>query len=159
IANASLLDEATAAAGAMTMIRRLTKHAGHSFFVHEDTHPQTIAVLQTRAIPIGISLVVGGLDAFDAAACFGALVSWPGSSGPLHDFSGLIDAAHAAGAMVAATTDLLACVLLTPPGHAGADIAVGLSQRFGVPMGFGGPHAAFIATKEAHARALPGRLV
>ena len=159
IANASLLDEATAAAEAMTMIRRLTKHAGSTFFVHEDTHPQTIAVLTTRATPIGIDLVVGDTTAFDPTVCFGALMSWPGSSGELHEHTALVEAAHANGALVAATTDLLACVLLTPPGHAGFDIAVGLAQRFGVPMGFGGPHAAFIATLDTHARALPGRLV
>ena len=159
LANASLLDEATAAAEAMTMIRRLSRHAGNTFFVHEDTHPQTIAVLHTRAKPIGIVVAIGGSDTFDPTTCFGALLSWPGSSGELHDHTELIAAAHAAGALVAAATDLLACVLLTPPGHVGIDIAIGLSQRFGVPMGFGGPHAAFIATKQAHARALPGRLV
>ncbi|MCU1396344.1 MAG: gcvP [Ilumatobacteraceae bacterium] len=159
LANASLLDEATAAAEAMTMIRRLSKHAGTSFFVHADTHPQTIAVLTTRARPIGIEIVVGDTAAFDATSCFGALVSWPGSSGELHDHTTITEAAHAAGGLVAATTDLLACVLVTPPGRAGIDIAVGLAQRFGVPMGFGGPHAAFIATQESHARALPGRLV
>jgi glycine dehydrogenase len=159
IANASLLDEATAAAEAMTMIRRLTTHTGTSFFVHEDTHPQTISVLQTRAAPIGIEIVIGDSESFDPVASFGALVSWPGSSGELHDHMGLIDAAHASGALVAAATDLLACVLLTPPGHRGVDIAIGLAQRFGVPMGFGGPHAAFIATSDTHARSLPGRLV
>ncbi len=159
LANASLLDEATAAAEAMTMIRRLTKHAGSSFFVHADTHPQTIAVLATRARPVGIELVIGATADFDPASCFGALISWPGSSGELHDHAALIAAAHEAGALVAAATDLLACVLMTPPGHAGVDIAIGLAQRFGVPMGFGGPHAAFIATQESHARALPGRLV
>jgi len=159
IANASLLDEATAAAEAMAMIRRLCKHSGTSFFVHEDTHPQTISVLRTRATPIGIDIVVGPSSSFDPVASFGALVSWPGSSGELHDHSALITAAHEHGGLVAAATDLLACVLLTPPGHSGVDIAVGLAQRFGVPMGFGGPHAAFIATSDAHARALPGRLV
>ena len=159
IANASLLDEATAAAEAMTMIRRLTKHDGHTFFVHVDTHPQTIAVLRTRANPIGIEIAVGASDEFDGERCFGALVSWPGSTGELHDHGALIERAHAAGALVAAATDLLASVLVRPPGHAGVDIAIGLAQRFGVPMGFGGPHAAFIATKESHARALPGRLV
>jgi glycine dehydrogenase len=159
IANASLLDEATAAAEAMTMIRRLSKHAGSTFFVDQDTHPQTVAVLTTRATPLGIDLVIGDTEAFDPAVCFGAFISWPGSSGSLPDHAGLIEAAHANGALVAATTDLLACVLLTPPGHAGVDIVVGLSQRFGVPMGFGGPHAAFMATQENHARALPGRLV
>ncbi len=159
LANASLLDEATAAAEAMTMIRRLSKHAGTSFFVHHDTYPQTIAVLRTRSKPIGIDLVVGDTDSFDQATCFGALVSWPGSSGEIDQHRALIEQAHSCGALVAAATDLLACVLLTPPGHAGVDIAIGLSQRFGVPMGFGGPHAAFIATRESHARALPGRLV
>ncbi|CAB4877640.1 unannotated protein [freshwater metagenome] len=159
LANASLLDEATAAAEAMTMIRRLSKHAGRSFFVHEDTHPQTIAVLTTRSQPIGIDLVVGGADAFDSATCFGALVSWPGSRGTLHDHRALIDAVHGCGGLIAAATDLLACVLLTPPGQLGVDIAIGSSQRFGVPMGYGGPHAAFIATQHDHARALPGRLV
>ncbi|HEY4332564.1 MAG TPA: glycine dehydrogenase, partial [Ilumatobacteraceae bacterium] len=159
IANASLLDEGTAAAEAMTMIRRTSKHRGSAFFVHDDTHPQTVAVLATRAAPIGIQLIVGALTEFDPDRCFGALVSWPGSTGELHDLAPLIGVAHATGAMVAAATDLLACVLLTPPGHAGVDIAIGSSQRFGVPMGFGGPHAGFIAIKEANARALPGRLV
>ncbi|MEO6122176.1 MAG: aminomethyl-transferring glycine dehydrogenase [Ilumatobacteraceae bacterium] len=159
IANASLLDEATAAAEAMTMIRRLSKHAGHAFFVHHDTHPQTLTVLRTRARPIGIDIVVGDDSAYDSGTCFGALISWPGSSGELGDHHDLIQRVHAVGGLVATATDLLACVLLTPPGHAGVDIAIGLSQRFGVPMGFGGPHAAFIATNESHARALPGRLV
>ena len=159
LANASLLDEATAAGEAMTMIRRLTKHAGNAFFVHEDTHPQNIAVLATRAKPLGIELIIGHSNAFDPARCFGALISWPGSSGALHGHRTLIDAAHECGALVAAATDLLACVLLCPPGQFGVDIAIGSAQRFGVPMGFGGPHAAFIATQETHARALPGRLV
>ena len=159
LANASLLDEATAAAEAMTMIRRLSKHAGNTFFVHEDTHPQTLAVLATRAAPIGIELLIGASHAFDTARCFGALVSWPGSSGALLGHQDLIDTAHQCGALVAAATDLLACVLLSPPGEFGVDIAIGSAQRFGVPMGFGGPHAAFIATQEAHARALPGRLI
>ena len=159
LANASLLDEATAAAEAMSMIRRLSKHGGNTFFVHEDTHPQTIAVLHTRALPIGIELLIGASNTFDTEHCFGALISWPGSGGALHDFSALITEAHACGALVAAATDLLACVLLTPPGQMGVDIAIGSAQRFGVPMGYGGPHAAFIATQEAHARALPGRLV
>ena len=159
LANASLLDEGTAAAEAMTMIRRLSKHKGNAFFVHEDTHPQTLAVLTTRAEPIGIEVVVGNGQAFVPERCFGALISWPGSRGELHDHSELIDSAHAVGALVVAATDLLACVLITPPGHFGVDIAIGSAQRFGVPMGFGGPHAAFIATRQVHARALPGRLV
>ena len=159
IANASLLDEATAACEAMAMIRRLSKHTGNSFFVHADTHPQTLAVLATRADPIGIHLIVGPPEAFDPLSCFGALISWPGSSGELGDHTSLVEQAHAHGALVAAATDLLACVLLTPPGHADVDIVIGSAQRFGVPMGFGGPHAAFVATNASHARALPGRLV
>ena len=159
LANASLLDEATAAGEAMTMIRRQSKHPGNTFFVHADTHPQTIAVLRTRAEPIGIELIIGPSTDFDEERCFGALISWPGSSGALHDHRELIAAANDCGALVAAATDLLACVLLTPPGQFGVDIAIGSAQRFGVPMGFGGPHAAFIATHEMHARALPGRLV
>jgi glycine dehydrogenase len=158
LANASLLDEATAAAEAMTMARRTSKVPGNSFFVHHDTHPQTIAVLTTRAEPIGIDLVVGGLDHLDAT-CFGAMFSLPTSSGALHDWADAIERAHAQGTIVVVATDLLACVLATPPGHLGADIAIGSAQRFGVPMGFGGPHAAFLATSEATARALPGRLV
>ncbi len=159
LANASLLDEATAAAEAMSMIRRLSRHTGHTFFVDEDTHPQTISVLATRARPIGIELIVGAAPEFDPSSCFGALISWPGSSGNLRDHADLIAAAHGCGALVAAATDLLACVLLTPPAQFGVDIAIGSAQRFGVPMGYGGPHAAFIATHNAHARALPGRLV
>ncbi|HRE02889.1 MAG TPA: glycine dehydrogenase, partial [Ilumatobacteraceae bacterium] len=155
---AELLDEATAAAEAMTMIRRLTRHKTARFYVDHDTHPQTLTVLHTRAVPLGIELVVGPPSAYDST-CFGALVSWPASSGELGDHTALIEQVHADGGLVAAITDLLACVLMTPPGHAGADIAVGVSQRFGVPMGFGGPHAAFIATHEANARSLPGRLV
>ncbi len=159
LANASLLDEATAAAEAMSMIRRLSKHVGSTFFIHEDTHPQTIAVMRTRANPIGIEVLVGPSSAFDTVACFGALISWPGSSGNLDDHTDLIASAHGCGALVAASTDLLACVLLTPPAQLGVDIAIGSAQRFGVPMGYGGPHAAFIATRESDARALPGRLV
>ena len=166
LANASLLDEATAAAEAMTMARRTSKVTGDRFMVHHDTHPQTIAVLRTRAEPIGVEIVVGevvgGIDAaspdtFDG--CFGVLLSLPTSSGAMPDWRSTIDQAHAAGAVVVVATDLLACVLATPPGQLGADIAIGSSQRFGVPMGFGGPHAAFIATSDALARSLPGRLV
>jgi glycine dehydrogenase len=145
LANASLLDEATAAAEAMTMARRVSKHASDTFFVDEDTHPQTIAVLNTRAEPLGIRLQVAPLAQLDASAVYGALISYPGSSGAIVDPTPAIGALHAAGAIAVVATDLLACVLLTPPGRLGADIVVGSSQRFGVPMGFGGPHAAFIA--------------
>jgi glycine dehydrogenase len=159
IANASLLDEATAAAEAMTMARRLSKVAGDRFFVHHDVHPQTLAVLATRAEPIGIELVVGDEQLFDEQPCFGALLSYPTSTGRVCDWSATIEHVHEAGAVAIVATDLLACVLLRSPGDLGADIAVGSSQRFGVPMGYGGPHAGFIAVREPASRALPGRLV
>ncbi|MFZ4718518.1 MAG: aminomethyl-transferring glycine dehydrogenase [Ilumatobacteraceae bacterium] len=158
LANASLLDEATAAAEAMTMALRTSKSTSRRFVVHQDTHPQTINVMATRAEPIGIDLVVGDVDEIDHG-CFGLLLSLPTSTGAVPDWRPVIDRAHAAGAIVVVATDLLACVLTTPPGQLGADIAVGSAQRFGVPMGFGGPHAAFIATNDAGARSLPGRLV
>jgi glycine dehydrogenase len=158
LANASLLDEATAAAEAMTMARRLSKSDSARFVVHHDTHPQTIAVLRTRAEPVGIDLVVG--DVADVSSgCFGALFSLPTSSGAIVDWRSAIDSVHAGHGLAIVATDLLACVLMTPPGQLGADIAVGSAQRFGVPMGFGGPHAAFIAANDSAARALPGRLV
>ncbi len=161
LANASLLDEATAAAEAMTMARRTSKVACDRFLVHHDTHPQTIAVLHTRAEPIGIEIVTRDLatETIDFDGYFGVLFSLPTSSGAVPDWRATIDHAHAAGAVVVVATDLLACVLTTPPGQLGADIAIGSAQRFGVPMGFGGPHAAFIATSDALARSLPGRLV
>ena len=161
LANASLLDEATAAAEAMTMARRVSKSTSDSFLVHGDTHPQTIAVLRTRAEPIGIDIsIVDDTElAGDLPSGFGLLVSLPTSTGAVPDWRSVIERAHAAGAVVVVATDLLACVALTPPGELGADIAIGSAQRFGVPMGFGGPHAAFIATSEAMARSLPGRLV
>ncbi|MEY2444923.1 MAG: glycine dehydrogenase, partial [Ilumatobacteraceae bacterium] len=158
LANASLLDEATAAAEAMTMARRLSKSDSDRFVVHHDTHPQTIAVLHTRAEPVGIELVVG--DESDVAGgCFGALFSLPTSSGAITDWTAAIEAVHEAGGLAIIATDLLACTLTVPPGQLGADIAIGSAQRFGVSMGFGGPHAAFIAAGDAAARALPGRLV
>ena len=158
LANASLLDEGTAAAEAMTMARRLSKQASHRFVVHADTHPQTIAVLATRAEPVGIELVVAD-DVAAAGACFGALFSYPTSSGAVTDWTEAIAAVKAQGGITVVATDLLACVALPPPATLGADIAIGSSQRFGVPMGFGGPHAAFIAAADTTARALPGRLV
>ena len=160
VANASLLDEATAAAEAMTMARRQSKSPSDRFVVHRDTHPQTIAVLRTRAEPVGIDLVVGDLDALDAGdGLFGALFSLPTSSGDVVDWRPAIDRVHDLGGIAVVATDPLACLLTTPPGHLGADIAVGSAQRFGVPMGFGGPHAAFIAAHERAARAMPGRIV
>ncbi|MBI4936229.1 MAG: glycine dehydrogenase (aminomethyl-transferring), partial [Actinobacteria bacterium] len=158
LANASLLDEATAAAEAMTMARRTSKSTSDRFLVHHDTHPQTINVLRTRAEPIGLQVVVGDLDEIDGG-CFGVLLSLPTSTGAVPDWRAAIQRVHDAGAIAVVATDLLACVLTTPPGRLGADIAIGSAQRFGVPMGFGGPHAAFIAASEATARSLPGRLV
>jgi glycine dehydrogenase len=159
IANASLLDEATAAAEAMAMARRLSKSDNDRFFVHHDVHPQTLAVLATRAEPVGIELVVGDDRALADSACFGALFSYPTSSGAVVDWSAAIERVQAAGGIAVVATDLLACVLLRSPGELGADIAVGSAQRFGVPMGYGGPHAGFIAVRESASRALPGRLV
>ena len=159
LANASMLDESTAAAEAMTLIRRSTKHSATAFFVDAETHPQTIAVVATRAEPIGLELVVAPLLALDPSAVFGALLQHPGTSGVVRDLSPAIDAVHAAGGLVAVATDLLACTLLTPPGEQGADVCVGSSQRFGVPLGYGGPHAGFLATRDDLRRSMPGRLV
>ncbi len=158
VTNASLLDEATAAAEAMAMARRLATAGSSRFVVHHDTHPQTIAVLQTRAAPVGIDVVVGDVDEIDGG-CFGALLSLPTSTGAVIDWRDAIERVHRAGGLAVVATDLLACVLTTPPGQLGADIAVGSAQRFGVPMMFGGPHAAFIAAHHDAARALPGRIV
>jgi glycine dehydrogenase len=160
-AGASLLDEATAAAEAMTLARRGTK-GGHVFLADADCLPQTLAVLRTRAEPLGIELVVGPVTATSIAAqpgLFGVLLQFPGASGTVRDLAPLIEAAHARGALAAVAADLLALTLLRPPGELGADIAVGSSQRFGVPLWFGGPHAGYIAVSDALKRQLPGRLV
>jgi glycine dehydrogenase len=159
VANASLLDEASAAAEAMVMARRLAKVKANRFFVDADTHLTTIAVLETRAAPLGIELVVGPLSEAIGSGAYGALLSSPGSSGALPDLAPIIDALRSTGAVVAVATDLLACCLVTPPGELGADLVIGSAQRFGVPMGFGGPHAGFMACREEHVRSLPGRLV
>ena len=159
LANASMLDEGTAAAEAMAMARRLTRVTSDRFVVHADVHPQTLAVLQTRAEPVGIEVVVADLLAEGPGECFGVLIGLPTSSGAIPEWSATIDAVHAGGGLVVAATDLLACTLIVPPGQLGVDIAVGSAQRFGVPMGYGGPHAGFLATRSAHARSLPGRLV
>ena len=162
IANASLLDEPTAAAEAMAMCRRINRR-GSRFLVDRDCHPQTIAVVQTRAEAIGVPVEVVDVEASAAAGdledVVGVLVQYPGSSGRVGDLGAVVDAVHEAGALVVAATDLLASVLLRPVGEWGADVAVGSAQRFGVPMGFGGPHAGFIAVREGQVRALPGRLV
>lgn len=160
LANSSLLDEATAAAEAMALARRTTRTAGMRMFVHHDVHPQTLAVLRTRAEPTGVELVVGDVGLLDEIdGLFGALFSYPTSTGSVTDWSAAIERVHELGAQAIVATDLLACVLLRSPGDLGADIAVGSAQRFGVPMGFGGPHAGFIAVRESATRALPGRLV
>ena len=160
IANASLLDEATAAAEAMAMFRRLNPKAGSTFLVDADCHPQTIDVVRTRAEPIGVDVVVVDPDAeIPVADAFGALLQYPGSSGAVRDLRPATERLHADGALVAVASDLLALTLFTPPGEMGADAVVGSSQRFGVPLGFGGPHAAYFATRDAHKRSMPGRLV
>jgi glycine dehydrogenase len=163
IANASMLDEATAAAEAMTLIKRTAKSKSLRFVVDADTLPQTIAVIATRAEPIGIEVVVAdlsaGVESLPVGDFFGLLLSYPGASGAIRDHRELIEAAHQREAKVAVATDLLALTLLTPPGELGADVAVGSSQRFGVPLGFGGPHAGFIAVRSEIQRQLPGRLV
>ena len=160
LANASLLDEATAAAEAMAMAKRLVKTTANTFFVDRDTHPQTIGVIKTRAYAFGYEVVIGDpVKDLKPDTVFAALLSYPGSSGEVRDYRSVIDRLHGAGALAIMATDLLALALLTPPGELGADIAVGSSQRFGVPMGFGGPHAAFFATRDEFKRAMPGRII
>ncbi|MCX6046846.1 MAG: aminomethyl-transferring glycine dehydrogenase [Chloroflexi bacterium] len=161
IANASLLDESTAAAEAMTLCKRAQKRATvNTFFVDERCHPQTIEVVRTRAEPLGYTVVVGDHAAYDFnQPTFGVLLQYPATDGAIIDYTEFCAKAHAAGALVVVATDLLALTLLRPPGEFGADVAVGNSQRFGVPLGFGGPHAAFMATKDEFKRLMPGRLV
>ena len=160
VAGASLLDEATAAAEAMTLLRRAGRSGSPRFVVDADTLPQTIEVLHTRAAPLGIELVVADLaDGLPDEGFYGLLLSYPGASGRVRDLSALIAQAHERGALVAVAADLLALTLLTPPGESGADAAVGSTQRFGVPMAFGGPHAGYLAVGQKLARQLPGRLV
>ncbi len=160
IANSSLLDESTAAAEAMTMARRLTKSSATKFFVDADCHPQTIDVVRTRAQALGIQIEIG--DAWkdlNNADCYGALVQYPGSSGEIRDIRPIAETLHSGDGLLCVASDLLALCMITPPGELGADLVVGTSQRFGVPLGFGGPHAGYLAARESHKRALPGRLV
>ena len=161
IANASLLDEATAAAEAMHIAHAVSKHAdGHAIFVSERCHPQTIAVVQTRAEPLGIKVIVGDEATFDfAEKPFAVLLQYPDTTGAVLDYAPFIERAHAVGALAIVAADILALTLLRPPGEFGADIAIGSTQRFGVPLGFGGPHAAYMAVKDAYKRLMPGRLV
>ncbi len=160
IANASLLDEGTAAAEAMTMARRVAKAKGERFFVDRDCHPQTLAVVRTRAEPLGIEVVVGDpATELPETGLFGVLLQYPGSSGEIRDQRAVVEAAHAQQALAVVAADLLALTLLSPPGEWGADVCVGSAQRFGVPMGYGGPHAAFFATRDAYKRQTPGRII
>ena len=160
LANASLLDEGTAAAEAMTMCRRVSKAAGNGFFVSCRCLPQTIDVVKTRARPLGIDVIVGD-EATDLAAAevFGALLQYPDVTGAIPDYARTIADIHDKDALVVVAADLLSLVLLTPPGDFGADVVVGNSQRFGVPLGFGGPHAAYLATRDDYRRTVPGRIV
>ena len=165
IANASLLDEGTAAAEAMALLfdvrtRDQKKNNTNKFFVSEDILPQTLSVLQTRSTPKGIELVVGNHETFDFSAdFFGAILQYPGKFGQVNDYAQFIETAHAKEIKVAVAADILSLVKLTPPGEMGADVVVGTTQRFGIPMGYGGPHAAFFATKEEHKRSMPGRII
>ncbi|RUR83349.1 aminomethyl-transferring glycine dehydrogenase [Chlorogloeopsis fritschii PCC 9212] len=160
IANASLLDEATAAAEAMSMSYGFCKNKSNTYFVSQDCHPQTIDVLQTRAKPLGINIIIGDHQTFDfSEPIFGAIVQYPASDGTIYDYRAFVEKAHAVGALVTVAADPLSLTLLTPPGEFGADIAVGSTQRFGIPLGYGGPHAAYFATKEEYKRQVPGRIV
>lgn len=160
LANASMLDEATACAEAMTLCHRMSKSKGNVFFVAEDCHPQNIAVVKTRAETLDIEVVVGDpLQDLSALDLFGVLLQYPGTRGDIRDYSAVCEQAHARQALVAVAADLLALTLLTPPGEFGADVAIGNTQRFGVPLGYGGPHAAYLATRDAFKRSMPGRLI
>ncbi|MEC7264517.1 MAG: aminomethyl-transferring glycine dehydrogenase [Bacteroidota bacterium] len=165
IANASLLDESTAAAEAMTMLydvrgRQQKKDGASKFFVSEEVLPQTLDLLKTRAIPLGIELVVGNHETFDFASEFyGALLQYPGKYGQVHDYAGFVEKAKETEIKVAVAADILSLVLLKAPGEWGVDVVVGTTQRFGIPLGYGGPHAAFFATKEEYKRSLPGRII
>ena len=164
LANASLLDEATAAAEAMTLLHRVSKTKIDRFFVDEGVHPQTLAVLQTRAEPLGIELLVGDpesamTEALEGSGLYGALFQNPTSDGAVRDLTPLIEALHEKKALAAVAADPLSLVLVKSPGEMGADVVIGSAQRFGVPLGFGGPHAAYMATRDAHKRTLPGRIV
>ncbi|ENQ8054324.1 aminomethyl-transferring glycine dehydrogenase [Vibrio parahaemolyticus] len=159
IANASLLDEATAAAEAMTLCKRAGKSKSNVFFVADDVHPQTIEVVKTRAKFIGFEVLVGSLESLPEQDVFGALVQYPSTTGEVRDLTDIIAKAQSNKTLVTVATDLLASTLLKPAGEMGADVAIGSAQRFGVPMGYGGPHAAFMATRDKHKRTMPGRVI
>ncbi|MFK3644519.1 aminomethyl-transferring glycine dehydrogenase [Pseudomonas protegens] len=159
LANASLLDEATAAAEAMALAKRVSKSSSNLFFVDEHCHPQTVSVVRTRAEGFGFELVVGGVDELSGHQVFGALLQYPDTHGEIRDLRPLIDQLHAQQALACVAADLLSLLLLTPPGELGADVVLGSSQRFGVPMGYGGPHAAFFSCRDEYKRAMPGRII
>ncbi|EPH5487363.1 aminomethyl-transferring glycine dehydrogenase [Vibrio vulnificus] len=159
IANASLLDEATAAAEAMTLCQRAGKSKSKVFFVADDVHPQTIEVIKTRAKYFGFDVVIGNVDALPQTEAFGALLQYPSTTGEVRDLTDVIAQAQANKTLVSVATDLLASALVKPAGEMGADVVIGSAQRFGVPMGYGGPHAAFMATREQHKRTIPGRVI
>ncbi|MCG9676853.1 aminomethyl-transferring glycine dehydrogenase [Vibrio sp. Isolate24] len=159
IANASLLDEATAAAEAMTLCKRAGKSKSNVFFVADDVHPQTLEVVKTRAKYIGFDVLIGSLESLPEQDVFGALVQYPGTTGEVRDLTDIIAKAQANKTLVAVATDLLASALLKPAGEMSADVVIGSAQRFGVPMGYGGPHAAFMATRDKHKRTMPGRVI
>lgn len=160
LANASMLDEGTAAAEAMALLKRVNKkNRSNQFFISNDTHPQTIAVVKTRAATYGFEIIIGEASELIGQDVFGALLQYPGTEGGIGDISSLIEQAHSQQTLTIVAADLMSLVLLTPPGELGADIVIGNSQRFGVPMGFGGPHAAFFATRDAYKRSTPGRII
>jgi glycine dehydrogenase len=159
IANASMLDEGTAAAEAMTLCHRMAKSASARFFVAADVFPQTLDVVRTRARPLGIEVVVGPAADAASADAYAVLLQYPGADGDVRDYASLVEAVHGRGGFVVVAADLLALTLLTPPGEWGADVVVGSAQRFGVPMGYGGPHAGYLATRDEFKRSMPGRLV
>ncbi|HCS22873.1 MAG TPA: glycine dehydrogenase (aminomethyl-transferring), partial [Rhodospirillaceae bacterium] len=159
LANASMLDEGTAAAEAMTLAQRVGTSKSDTFLVSSDCHPQTIAVIETRALPLGIRVVTGTPAELMEKDGFAILLQYPATTGSVDDYAALCEKAHAKGMLVAVATDLLALTLLKPPGEWGADIVFGSSQRFGVPLGFGGPHAAFFAVRDEYKRSAPGRIV
>ena len=159
LASASLLDEGTAAAEAMTLCQRMAKSKSRVFFVDRQCLPQTIEVVRTRAEPLDIDVVIGNPQEIANQECFGVLLQYPGADGSVEDFSGVIETAHQNRALVVMAADILSLMLLQSPAQLGADVAIGSTQRFGVPLGFGGPHAAYMATRDTFKRSLPGRLV
>lgn len=165
LANASLLDESTAAAEAMTMLfdvrsRQQKKKGALKFFVSEEVLPQTLSLLMTRSRPLGIELVVGNHGDFDFSSGFyGALLQYPGKYGQVHDYSEFVEKAQVNDIKIAVAADILSLIMLTPPGEWGVDVVVGTTQRFGIPLGYGGPHAGFFATKEDYKRNIPGRII